>query len=90
MCKIVQVDCLVTSAGGIEEDIIKCLAPTYMGDFSLRGVELRRKGINRTGNLLVPNSNYCHFEDWLMPILDGMLIEQQEVYTLFFIKSVSF
>lgn len=38
------VDCVVTSAGGVEEDIIKCLAPTYMGDFSLKGADLRKKG----------------------------------------------
>lgn len=30
----------------------------------------------RIGNLLVPNDNYCKFEDWLMPILDQMLLEQ--------------
>jgi len=32
-----KVDCIVASAGGIEEDFIKCLAPTYLGDFSLSG-----------------------------------------------------
>ena len=42
------------------------------------GEELRRKGINRIGNLLVPNDNYCKFEDWVMPILDEMLKEQNE------------
>lgn len=70
------VDCIVSSAGGIEEDFIKCLGDTYIGDFSLRGRDLRPKGINRIGNLLVPNENYCKFEDWLMPILDQMLVEQ--------------
>ncbi|NWW07219.1 DHYS synthase, partial [Oreocharis arfaki] len=90
-----MVDVLVTTAGGIEEDLIKCLAPTYIGDFNLRGRDLRENGINRSGggawglglpwghlgvtsgslwgplrigNLLVPNDNYCKFEDWLMPI----------------------
>ncbi|KAL8189867.1 UNVERIFIED_CONTAM: hypothetical protein K2H54_020581 [Gekko kuhli] len=71
-----MVDVLVTTAGGVEEDLIKCLAPTYIGDFSLRGKELRQNGINRIGNLLVPNDNYCKFEDWLMPILDQMVTEQ--------------
>ena len=28
-----MVDCIVTTAGGIEEDIIKCFQPTFMGDF---------------------------------------------------------
>lgn len=44
-----QVDVLVTTAGGVEEDLIKCLAPTYIGDFSLRGRDLRQSGINRYG-----------------------------------------
>ncbi|KAG5458966.1 MAG: deoxyhypusine synthase [Olpidium bornovanus] len=70
------VDCIVTSAGGIEEDIIKCLGPTYLGDFELPGSQLRSKGLNRIGNLLVPNDNYCRFEDWVMPVLDRMLAEQ--------------
>lgn len=43
---------------------------------SVSGKELRENGINRIGNLLVPNDNYCKFEDWLMPILDQMVLEQ--------------
>jgi Deoxyhypusine synthase len=39
-----MVDVLVTTAGGVEEDIIKCFHPTYMGDFKLSGRELRQKG----------------------------------------------
>lgn len=37
----------MTTAGGIEEDFIKCLAHTYLGDFNLPGKELRQRGINR-------------------------------------------
>ncbi|KAK0161104.1 hypothetical protein PV327_009617 [Microctonus hyperodae] len=77
-----MVDCIVTTAGGVEEDIIKCLAPTYVGKFELDGKNLRDQGINRIGNLLVPNNNYCLFEDWLMPKLDKMLEEQKEKGTL--------
>ncbi|XP_033946035.1 deoxyhypusine synthase [Pseudochaenichthys georgianus] len=73
-----MVDVIVTTAGGIEEDFIKCMGSTYLGDFNLSGKELRLKAINRIGNLLVPNDNYCKFEDWLMPILDQMLLEQNE------------
>lgn len=72
-----HVSAIVTTAGGIEEDLIKCLAPTYIGSFSTPGADLRAKGMNRIGNLIVPNSNYCAFEDWLMPILDQMLSEQE-------------
>ncbi|XP_003387057.1 PREDICTED: deoxyhypusine synthase-like [Amphimedon queenslandica] len=72
-----MVDVIVTTAGGVEEDIIKCLGPTYLGDFSLSGRDLRKRGINRIGNLLVPNDNYCKFETWLTPILNQMLEEQK-------------
>ncbi|KAL7568706.1 hypothetical protein ACA910_021701 [Epithemia clementina (nom. ined.)] len=71
-----MVDVIVTTAGGIEEDIIKCFQPTYMGDFKYSGKELRRKGINRIGNLLVPNKNYCEFEDWFSPLIVKMHDEQ--------------
>ena len=70
-------DVLVTSAGGVEEDLIKALARTYLGEFQLRGAELRAKGLNRIGNLLVPNENYCKFEDWIVPILNAMHDEQE-------------
>jgi deoxyhypusine synthase len=60
------------------EDLIKCLASTYKGDLSLPGAQLRSKELNRTGNLLVPNDNYCKFEDWIIPIFDQMLKEQIE------------
>ena len=66
---------MVCTAGGIEEDFIKCMAPTISGDFNLSGSQLRTDGINRIGNLLVPNDNYCKFEDWIMPIFDAMVNE---------------
>ncbi|KAL2160809.1 hypothetical protein VTH06DRAFT_1006 [Thermothelomyces fergusii] len=72
-----HVSAIVTTAGGIEEDFIKCLGDTYMSSFSAAGAELRAKGLNRIGNLVVPNSNYCAFEDWVVPILDKMLQEQE-------------
>jgi deoxyhypusine synthase len=48
-----------------------------MGAFSTPGAGLRAKGLNRIGNLIVPNNNYCLFEDWVVPILDKMLEEQE-------------
>lgn len=73
-----HVAALVTTAGGIEEDFIKCLGKTYLADFNMDGADLRRRGMNRIGNLIVPNDNYCKFEDWLVPLLDKFLAEQKE------------
>lgn len=79
ICYFVQynmVDVLVIIVGGVEEDFIKCLVFIYLGEFSFRGKEFWENGINRIGNLLVFNDNYCKFEDWLMFILDQMVLEQ--------------
>jgi deoxyhypusine synthase len=65
-----RVNVLVTSTGGIEEDIIKCLGDFKLGDFRASGSELRKKGINRAGNIFIPNSRYCAFEDFIIPILE--------------------
>jgi deoxyhypusine synthase len=76
-----MVDVVVTTAGGVEEDVVKCLEHTYMGEFGMDGRDLRRRGINRVGNLLVPNRNYCKFEDWLTPLLGKMHDEQDARWT---------
>lgn len=77
LCEHKMVDVIVTTAGGVEEDFIKCLAPTFKGQFELNGENLRNKGFNRIGNLIVPNDNYCKFEDWVNPLLEKMRDEQE-------------
>lgn len=59
------IDVIVTTAGGVEEDFIKCLKPFVLGDWDLKGRELREKGINRIGNILVPNDRYIEFEKYM-------------------------
>jgi deoxyhypusine synthase len=64
------VDVIVTTTGGIEEDFLKCLGDFKLGNFRLKGGELRDKGINRAGNVLISNDRYCKFEEFLIPILE--------------------
>ncbi|KAH9515195.1 hypothetical protein Btru_019481 [Bulinus truncatus] len=73
-----MIDCIVSTAGGIEEDFMKCFSSFYMGDFKLNGAELFDKSHNRTGNLIVPNTTYCKFHSWLNPIIDAMVEEQKK------------
>jgi deoxyhypusine synthase len=47
------------------------MADTYLGDFALNGAQLRRKGINRIGNLLVPND-----------VSEGLVMQVKESLTL--------
>lgn len=73
-----KVDVCVTTCGGVEEDIIKCLGDFVLGSFGASGKELRERGINRIGNIFVPNSRYVKFEEFIQPILEEMYAEQKE------------
>ena len=69
---------LVTTAGGIEEDIIKGIKPFVVGSFEADGKTLRERGINRIGNIFVPNDRYLKFEDELMADFLAELYEKQK------------
>jgi deoxyhypusine synthase len=73
-----MVQVLVTTAGGIEEDFVKCLTNHHIGSFTTPGKEMRAKGLNRIGNMVVPNDNYCDFEDFFTPILEKCHDEQDK------------
>ena len=62
----------MTTAEGVGEDNTKCFKHTYMGDFNLSDRELRKKGINCIGDLLVQKKNYCKFKDWMAPLVARM------------------
>jgi deoxyhypusine synthase len=78
LCEHKMITCIVTTTGGIEEDIMKCMAPCYIGDFNLDGKELREKGMNRIGNIILPNKNYEMLESWFLPLVKEMHKEQKE------------
>lgn len=67
-----RVNVIVTTAGGIEEDFVKCLGDFKLGTFSADGSELRKKGVNRIGNIFVPNTRYIAFEEFAQKILEEM------------------
>jgi deoxyhypusine synthase len=73
-----KVNVLVTTSGGVEEDIIKCLGDFKLGNFRAIGKELREKGINRAGNIYVPNSRYCRFEEFIIPLFEEFYERQKE------------
>ena len=82
--KLVQV--LVTTIGAIEEDIIKCFKPFVIGDYRAVGVHLRDEGINRTGNIFVPNDRYLYFEEFMVPFLDRLFDMQKKTNQIIGIK----
>ncbi|MDP2672795.1 MAG: deoxyhypusine synthase [Nanoarchaeota archaeon] len=73
-----KINIAVTTAGGVEEDIIKCFGDFYLGDFRASGEELREKGINRIGNIYVANNRYIEFEEFFQPLLKELYEEQKQ------------
>lgn len=62
MCRKKMVDAIVTTAGSIDHDVIKTLVPYGLGSFSADDIKLHRSGINRVGNIFVPNKGFILFE----------------------------
>lgn len=50
-----MVDCIVTSGGGIEEDIMKCMDDFRLGAYNMDDKQNRLNGHCRIGNILVTN-----------------------------------
>ncbi|MCD6139777.1 MAG: deoxyhypusine synthase, partial [Thermococcus sp.] len=73
-----KVDVIVTTAGGVEEDFIKALKPFLLGDWHVNDAEMREKGINRIGNIFVPNDRYIEFEEYMIPFFERILEIERE------------
>ena len=64
------VDVIITTCGTLDHDIARMCAPYYHGDFLMDDAELYGQGINRLGNILIPNESYGKvLEGWMQPIL---------------------
>jgi deoxyhypusine synthase len=68
------VNAIITACGTLDHDLARCWKDYYRGSFVMDDVKLHEQGINRLGNVLVPNASY------------GTIIEQkiqtllQEIY----------
>lgn len=79
LIKLRVADVIVTTVGGIEEDIMKASGEKFsIGKFEADDVELHEQGVNRVGNLLVKNESYMNFEDWINPILNQLYQKQKK------------
>ncbi len=73
-----KVNVMVTYAGGIEEDIIKVLKLFVLGKFEVSGKMLFEHGINRTGNIFVPNDRFAYFDQFIQKFLERIYKQQKD------------
>jgi len=78
LCEENFVDAIITSIGSVEEDLMKTRAPFQLGSFNADDVELHKKGINRIGNIFVPNARYEWLENFLQPFFAKELKKQEK------------
>jgi len=52
------VDVIVTTCGTLDHDLARCWKAYYRGSFIMNDAKLHEQGINRLGNVLVPNESY--------------------------------
>jgi deoxyhypusine synthase len=79
---------LVTTTGGLEEDIIKTHGDFLHGSFDADGATLRKKGVNRTGNIFIPNERYIWFERYMKELITKIYAKQKATGRL--VDSVEF
>ena len=72
MCRQKFVDCIITAGGSIDHDLIKCKMKYEMGEFVMDDAKLHEKGINRLGNILIPNECYEYLEGFMKETYESL------------------
>jgi deoxyhypusine synthase len=52
------VDVIITTCGTLDHDLARCWRNYYRGSFIMNDAKLHEEGVNRLGNVLVPNDSY--------------------------------
>ena len=75
-----MVDTIVTTAGAIEEDIMKSLGEKFLiTRFNADDIELHDRGINRIGNLAITNDSYMRFEGFIIRLLEKIYKQKHSI-----------
>ncbi len=79
LCRERFVDVIITAGGSLDHDIIKSGMRYQLGDFVMDDRELHEKGINRLGNILIPNDCYVYLEEFMKQAFAGLYEKQKSV-----------
>ncbi|MBN2251125.1 MAG: deoxyhypusine synthase [Candidatus Altiarchaeota archaeon] len=72
-------DVILTTCGTLDHDLARLWKDYFHGDFSLDDRRLHREGVNRLGNILIPNECYGEIlEEKLQPMIKELYGEKKE------------
>ncbi len=81
MCERKLINSIITTTGSVEEDVMKTRFDFSLGEFDSDDSETKKMGLNRIGNVFVPDEAYCFMEDFDNSIFpefkDGWLIPSE-------------
>ena len=78
LVKLEMVDVIVTTIGGLEEDIMKAEGEKFsITNFHSDDLALNEKGMNRIGNLMIDNQAYLKFENKTQEILEKLYLKKK-------------
>jgi len=76
------VDAVITTCGTMDHDLARVWKSYYHGDFLMDDVKLHQEGVNRLGNVLVPNSSYgTVLERKLQPMFRKIMKDRDSIST---------
>jgi deoxyhypusine synthase len=72
------VDIIITTCGTLDHDVARCWKDYYKGSFMMNDSKLYHEGVNRLGNVLVPNDSYgIIIEQKIQKLLQGLYSEDK-------------
>ncbi len=75
-------DVLITTCGTLDHDLARVWDDYYHGSFSADDADLHRQGVNRLGNIFIPNSSYGEvLEKKMQPMLEEIVDECGPVFS---------
>ncbi len=75
-------DAIITTCGTLDHDLARIWQDYYAGEFEANDIELHKKGINRLGNVFIPNSSYGEIlETKIQPLLEKIFSEKNIMST---------
>jgi len=78
------VDVIITTCGTLDHDLARVWKDYYHGTFLMDDKELHKKGINREGNILIPNECYgTILEDKIRPLLNKLYKEGKKDFATY-------
>jgi deoxyhypusine synthase len=79
MCRKKFVDVIITAGGSLDHDLIKSSKSYAIGEFVMDDAQLHKEGLNRIGNIIVPNECYEYLEGFMKDVFTELYSKEKIV-----------